>query len=225
MVEHLQKLNIVHRDLATRNVLLSDDRQNVVLTDFGLARTVDMIESDRNLTDTITVPVTSPPEAWTGPSIWERYFGFKTDVWGIAMTIFEIVNKRSIGSDLTWMERIEGTKAIKPKCLLRDDIAIGNSFTREKELWFLMCRCWNKDPDERPQISDVFEEVNNLVRSPLCASKRDYVSEKDSDWAETKSNDNKDDDDRESFLFTIYSAAHGLSDNSDKELSLTLSDE
>merc|ERR1712060_25299 len=63
-VRHLHKMGIVHRDLASRNLLLSDDRKRVLLGDFGLARRADMIRPDCNLTGTITIPKTSPPESW-----------------------------------------------------------------------------------------------------------------------------------------------------------------
>ena len=39
-VEHLHRLNIVHCDLAMRNLLLSNDRSNCLLSDFSLARFV-----------------------------------------------------------------------------------------------------------------------------------------------------------------------------------------
>merc|ERR1719397_431654 len=60
-VVHIHKCNITHRDLAMRNLLLTDNRQEVVLTDFYLARG---LSSARQTTKTITatVPKTSPPE-------------------------------------------------------------------------------------------------------------------------------------------------------------------
>ena len=39
-VNHLHSLNIVHRDLAIRNLLLSDDESYCLLSDFSLARVV-----------------------------------------------------------------------------------------------------------------------------------------------------------------------------------------
>merc|ERR1719317_660788 len=51
-VSHLEKHNIAHRDLASRNLLLSDERQRVVLCDFSLARRIDLVDSEKNVTFT-----------------------------------------------------------------------------------------------------------------------------------------------------------------------------
>jgi serine/threonine protein kinase len=62
-VYHLHVIGIVHRDIASRNILLSDDRDRIVLADFGLARKMNIDEpNDKNLTGTTVIPVTSPPE-------------------------------------------------------------------------------------------------------------------------------------------------------------------
>ena len=133
------------------------------------------------------------------------------------MTIFEIVNKRPIGSILTSMERLQGTKAIKPKRLLRDDITIGASFKRGRELWFTMSKCFSVDPDKRPQVWEVREEINDLLKFPSCFGDRDYVKE-DSYGSKTESSDNEHDDDLHGVLMTPFNTLHGLSDSSDKEL-------
>ena len=41
---HLHNNNIIHRDLATRNVLLRKERMQCVVTDFGYSRVVESEE-------------------------------------------------------------------------------------------------------------------------------------------------------------------------------------
>jgi serine/threonine protein kinase len=83
-VGHLHKYNLVHRDLAMRNLLLSDDRKSVVLTDFGLARQVTTeLKKRRSINE--TVPKTSPPETWVNSKY--RDFSVQYDMWGLALTI------------------------------------------------------------------------------------------------------------------------------------------
>jgi len=181
-VRHLHKIGIVHRDLALRNLLLSDDRKRVLLGDFGLARRVNMIRPGGNLTRTKIIPKTSPPESWAESTIGQISFGLKTDVWSIAMTIWEIVNKRPLGDDLTGMKHVIGTQAMIPKRLLRKDISIGESFTRKNELWTMMHACWFRIPKNRPQSWEVYEKIWNFVQFPRGAKNSDYVGGFDSSY-------------------------------------------
>jgi len=175
----------VHRDLASRNLLLSDDRKRVLLGDFGLARRANI--PDRNLTGTRTIPKTSPPESWAGSANGQISFGLKTDVWSTAMTIWEIVNKRPIRDDLTGMMRVTGTQAIIPKRLLREDISIRESFTRENELWSMMRACWFRFPKNRPQVWEIYEKIRDLVQFPRGGKNSDYyVADFDSSYSYEK---------------------------------------
>lgn len=174
-VKHLQKHRIVHRDLASRNLLLSDDRKKVALADFGLARGIKIIHTYENRTDTAAIPITSPPESWNLASTGRRSFGLKTDVWGLGITAFEIINKRPIQNDLTWMKELKGTRAMIPKQLLRDDITIGKSFGRTNELWSVLSKCWRVNPKHRPQVWEVYDELADLLKHPLVAKEHVYV--------------------------------------------------
>jgi len=179
-VTHLQKNNIVHRDLASRNLLLSDDRKSILLADFGLARITNINYVDQNVTDTVAIPITSPPESWTRSSESQRSYGLKTDVWSLGMTAYEIVNKRPIKkNDLSEMKQLKGTNAIIPKKLLRDDIKIGNSFKRTIELWAIMSRCWAIDPKKRPQVWEVSQSLTNLLKLPIGNYIRSFEDERD----------------------------------------------
>jgi len=162
----LHKMNIVHRDLAVRNLLLSDDRKRVVLSDFSLARMVDTETMVNNRTYTAAIPRTSPPEVWHNSSDGQRVFGFKSDIWGLAMTMFEIINMRPILLDFTDFRRLVGTESMIPKKLLREDIIICTSFKRLDELWTTMLSCWNITPESRPQIWEVKDRIEKFCKSP-----------------------------------------------------------
>jgi len=134
-VNELHSIGIVHRDIASRNLLLSDDRKSVVLADFGLARKVNINDSwNENVTATAVIPRTSPPEAWFFSPDRLRMFGLKTDVWSLGITMFEIINMRPITTKFNELKIVKGTKAVIPKKLLLEDITIGKSFTRLNEL-------------------------------------------------------------------------------------------
>ena len=64
-VNHLHSLNIVHCDLAMRNLLLSDDESYCLLSDFSLARVIgDELDKGNNS----LVSITSAPEVFSSCS-------------------------------------------------------------------------------------------------------------------------------------------------------------
>merc|ERR1719320_711317 len=90
-VNQLHQVNICHRDIAMRNLLLSDDKENVVLADFSLSRIVSSaIETQSTLT--AIVPKKSPPETYRKNN-WERHYSLKSDIWSLGVTMFEIIDK------------------------------------------------------------------------------------------------------------------------------------
>ena len=72
---YLEERKLIHRDLAARNVLLASN-QNVKITDFGLARLLDMNEEEYKA-DGSKVPV-----KWLAlECIRHKIFTHKSDVW------------------------------------------------------------------------------------------------------------------------------------------------
>merc|ERR1719245_905117 len=134
-----------------------------------------MIHTNENQTETLTIPITSPPEAWNQASAGRRSFGLKTDVWSIGITAVEIINKRPILNDLTAMKELKGTKAMIPKQLLRDDITIGRSFGRTDNLWSILSKCWRVNPKNRPQVWEVYDALVDLLKYPLVPKERAYA--------------------------------------------------
>ena len=81
---HLEERNIVHRDLACRNVLISQDAEGryiAKLSDFGLSRS---LQNEYYRTDEKTMPV-----KWTAiESIKYGIYTSKSDVWSFGVCLW-----------------------------------------------------------------------------------------------------------------------------------------
>jgi serine/threonine protein kinase len=80
-LRHLHEQNIVHRDLASRNVLLSNSNE-ALISDFGMSRSLPQ-PSSNNSDETYYVSKASVlPLKWLAPEcLVSRKFTFKSDVW------------------------------------------------------------------------------------------------------------------------------------------------
>lgn len=84
-LEHIHLASIVHRDMKLENLLL-DDKQNLLITDFGLGRT---FETDRmHLLDTFCgTPHYAAVELVSGIP----YIGIKSDIWALGVILYFLV--------------------------------------------------------------------------------------------------------------------------------------
>jgi len=163
-VEVLHRKNICHRDIALRNLLLSNDKEHVLLSDFSLSRIMNSA-TERQSTITALVPQTSAPETFynSQPSIpgsetWERFYSLKSDIWSLGIVMFEIVDMELINVD---------TKQCLPSGFPSRRLPSKKIFNRMEELWIQIIRCWDEKPERRPQSWEVHEQMEMLNQNPL----------------------------------------------------------
>ena len=93
-MNHLQQKKFVHRDLATRNVLLNAAMVCKV-ADFGLSRKIDVMDASEEDNEGDYYRCTNCgllPVRWTAPeSILESKFAESSDVWAFGITTLEII--------------------------------------------------------------------------------------------------------------------------------------
>jgi len=138
---HLHAEGVVHRDLASRNLLL-DAQLNIKITDFGLSRV--MTESETNFTQSEVGPL-----KWMAPeSITSKEYSPKTDVYMFGMTMIEI---------LTRQEPYPGESAMDVAIkVVRDGYQHPIPDHCPADLAQIIRACWNVLPEDRPDFKAVY---------------------------------------------------------------------
>jgi len=154
-LQHLHKANLIHRDIAARNILLSDE-STAMLSDFGLSRTVGHDNSSYYKMDQQLML----PLRWMAPeSLYLHKFTKKSDVWMFGILLWEIIteckakpyhdvqnpNEIIIG---VYMERLSCKKSIPQSTVA--------------SLKGLIEKCLEHDPDKRPSSEELVKLTKAL---------------------------------------------------------------
>uniref|UniRef100_A0A665VBB5 non-specific protein-tyrosine kinase n=1 Tax=Echeneis naucrates TaxID=173247 RepID=A0A665VBB5_ECHNA len=137
---YLEGLNMVHRDIAVRNVLVASP-ECVKLGDFGLSRYIDEQEYYK-------ASVSRLPIKWMAPeSINFRRFTTASDVWMFGVCVWEIFSMAQ--QPFSWLENGQviihletGSRLPKPQFC-------------PPTIYSLLTRCWAYEPQGRPGFSQL----------------------------------------------------------------------
>jgi len=138
-VSHLHKHNIVHRDLASRNILLSSyDIGGVKVSDFGLARSLGLLEIGE--TKSLIGPI-----KWMSPeSISLKKYSRESDSWSFGVVIYEVVSGKAPFEGLTNLQVMQGV--VKDRATVTPPINCLNCLSK------LIQDCCNYSPENRPSF-------------------------------------------------------------------------
>jgi len=164
---YLHSRNVIHADLKSDNVLVSSTG-TPLLTDFGISKLQSSSTTGYN-TETIRGST-----RWLACEFFEisdnddeppPTHNEKTDVWSFGMTILELLSGdvpyASIKNDLRVMFAIvQGQLPAKPQIMGSSLDASIRSY-----MWEICCRCWIKDPIERPSIAELLEGMERYRHS------------------------------------------------------------
>ncbi|XP_077863726.1 fibroblast growth factor receptor 3-like [Saccoglossus kowalevskii] len=152
-LEYMETLRIVHRDLACRNILLTED-YIAKIGDFGLSR--DVYESGEYSLLQGAEGQGPLPLRWMPPELLNRgIFEPKSDVWSFGVVMWEIA---SLGETpfqtlpvFVFSKMLDdGTRLHKP-----------NNCTNKA--YILMYKCWLKHIESRPSPSTLLEELEEFL--------------------------------------------------------------
>lgn len=144
---YLESKNIVHRDLALRNILIKDQYE-VRICDFGLAKSL----GDGAYYQSITARAF--PVKWYAPEVLAAWrFTHKSDVWSFGVVLWEIY---SGGDDPYHSETFQSLDVLKhtitnERLLMPQDCP--------SSMYSLMLSCWDLMPEKRDNFSIICSKL------------------------------------------------------------------
>ncbi|XP_054598946.1 protein-tyrosine kinase 2-beta isoform X1 [Nothobranchius furzeri] len=147
---YLEGLNMVHRDIAVRNILVASP-ESVKLGDFGLSRYVDDQEYYK-------ASVSRLPIKWMAPeSINFRRFTTASDVWMFGVCVWEIFSVAQ--QPFSWLENGQVINQ------LESGVRLYKPQSCPPTIYSLLTRCWAYEPQGRPTFRDLvcsFSEIHRM---------------------------------------------------------------
>uniref|UniRef100_A0A671TD41 Tyrosine-protein kinase n=1 Tax=Sinocyclocheilus anshuiensis TaxID=1608454 RepID=A0A671TD41_9TELE len=150
-MEHLESKKLLHRDLAGRNILVSEDTVAKV-SDFGLAKV------SSTATDNSKLPI-----KWTAPeALKKKKFSAQSDVWSYGVLLWEIFSygrqpypKMSLSEV---RERVDQGYRMEPPDGCPPDV------------YSIMTSCWETEPKRRPSFLKLRERLEKELGKQHAAA-------------------------------------------------------
>ena len=149
-MHYLHFKNAVHRDLAARNVLLTSEK-TVKLTDFGIARTINLENFFMGNNDS------EHPWKWCAPEVLNgEMFEPNSDIWSYGVLMWEMF---SLGQK-PYPNALSCTKEFVEK--LEKGDRLPRISTLPNSVYSLMLLCWQRDPNSRPSFATIEQTLLGL---------------------------------------------------------------
>lgn len=156
-MDFLHKRGIVHRDMKAANLLI-DEHDVVKVCDFGVARLkpASINAAERGVCYSAEMTAETGTYRWMSPEMLEhKPYDHKADVYSFGITMWEVLTGDIPYAGLTPLQAAIGVvqRGLRPETPPYIPEVLAN----------LMQRCWNKDPQERPEFSEVLSTLENMV--------------------------------------------------------------
>jgi len=149
-MSHLHDEGVVHRDLASRNLLL-DKNLSVKITDFGMSRIISNQEGAADVTKSDVGPL-----KWMAPEcILEKKYSQKSDSYAFGITLIEM---------LTRQEPYPGQSAVNIAIgVTRDNLRPPIPEYAPSQLADLIKKCYERVGEDRPTFKMIYDELYQIV--------------------------------------------------------------
>ncbi len=162
-MDYLAQQKFVHRDLATRNCMINKFLI-VKIADFGLSR--DIYKSDYYRVEDKKRPL---PVKWMAiESLTEGVFSTKTDVWSFGIVLWELTTRGCAP--------YPDVDSFHMKAYLNRGRRLTQPEHAPDDVYVLMCRCWRKNPDDRPTFSELHTVLKDIVNDQQSNVSPEYLT-------------------------------------------------
>ncbi|XP_065070140.1 ephrin type-A receptor 3-like [Rhopilema esculentum] len=161
-MSHIASQNVVHRDLACRNILVGTHQGKFVckISDLGLAREPCEASGIYQREKQALLPI-----KWMAyESLFHGVSSFRSDVWSFGIVLYEIT---TIGN-VPYPEH----KAKEVPALIEKGFRMERPLHCSAELYSIMTSCWQKEESRRPS----FEELRCMLKTLLEEDDHIYLN-------------------------------------------------
>ncbi|KAJ1305198.1 hypothetical protein OPQ81_000228 [Rhizoctonia solani] len=158
-MEYLHSMGIIHGDLKAANVLITDTG-SAALADFGLSE----VKQDSSSRAHVTENVSGSPR-YLSPERWRGVLNKASDVYAWAMTTLEIFTEQPPFGYINGIDIIYHLVVREKQRPERPEPEIGLARGLTDDIWFLITKAWDHDPQLRPtfkQLSLLFPQDSNV---------------------------------------------------------------
>ena len=181
-LKFLHNYNLVHRDIAARNILIGKfDRlygikmdTDIKISDFGMTRILEPSKNvgSKSISDTKT---DIGPIKWMAPeSIKKKQYSKESDVYMFAITMYEILSGIEPYSDNENVKNLD-VLSLVIKIVHENCRPINENSTKisiPAQLTQLITKSWSHDPNQRPNMNQIYKSLQILKDDVYVAFKR-----------------------------------------------------
>ncbi|XP_068027042.1 tyrosine-protein kinase JAK3 [Melanerpes formicivorus] len=162
-MEYLGEQRCVHRDLASRNILV-ESQSHVKIGDFGLAK---LLPQDKDYY-VVREPGQSPVFWYAPESLADNLFSRASDTWSFGVLLYELFtySNKSKSPSEEFLRMLGAPKASQLIChlleLLKDNQRLPAPPGCPTEVYSLMLSCWAFSPGSRPSFGELLPKIELL---------------------------------------------------------------
>jgi len=152
-IYHLHSQNVIHRDIAARNILLTSSLEPKV-SDFGMSRLVSSSRQSEHTASTVG------PLFWMSPEALEtREYSEKSDSYAFGILIWEVLSRKTPYDNFTNLSNV----AIATRVMTADLRPTIPEYA-DPNLVKIMTDCWQKDPKLRPDFKAIVKILSTVTQ-------------------------------------------------------------